>query len=130
MLFTTEAEDRRFWELVREFDRRLAELTEAKGADYNKVASMPDYCPGGWQDSAVMLWKHSLRFLQFRLHPKDLPKNETVNETLLDIANYARYTYAMRRLEEQQDAEARGRAAARNGADYGSLLKPKVESTS
>ena len=32
-------------------------------------------------------------------------RNETLDETLLDIANYARYTWAMRRLALNPDKE-------------------------
>lgn len=113
MLFTTEREDQEFWRFVREYDKKLEAITAKKGADYNKSASFPDYAPKGWTDSGCMLWKHALRFEQFRQHPESAPKNETIDETLLDIGNYARYTYAMRRLEELQAAEARGREAAR-----------------
>lgn len=115
MLFTTEAEDRMFWQKVGEFDRKLAEITASKGQDYNKKASFCDYCPTGWRDSALMLWKHSLRFLQFWSTGQEEARHEPVDETLLDIANYARYTWAMRRLEEHRAAEARGREAARTG---------------
>ena len=112
MLFTTTAEDAQFWAFVREFDERLKAITERKGADYNAVASFCDYCPGGAYDSGVMLWKHSLRYLQFQMNPRET-KNETVEGTLLDIGNYARYTYAMRRLEEYRKAQERGKEAAR-----------------
>jgi len=102
MLFTSELEDKLFWEKVAEFDRELLKITTKKGSDYNKTAAFPDYCPNGWRDSAVMLWKHSLRFQQLSGTPSEKAANETIDETLLDIANYARYTWAMRRLAEHQ----------------------------
>jgi hypothetical protein len=97
MLLTTKTQDDLFWELVKEFDARLAALTKKKGSDYNRLADFPDYCPNGWRDSALYVWRCALRILNLMQKP-NTASNETFDETLLDLANFARFTWALRQM--------------------------------
>lgn len=101
MLFTDKKQDEEFWRLADECLDEVKALAGQKSGDYNRMCDAPDYLPRGWPDGALHVWKCALRLLNLAMVPGRVhSKNEALEDTLLDIVNWARYSYALMKMEE------------------------------
>ena len=103
MLFSTRADDKRFWAHADRCLDNVRDLARQKSGDYNRACDVPDYLPRGWRDGVTHIWKCALRLLNVTLVPGPThTKNEAILDTLYDIINWSRYAYALYVMEEKE----------------------------
>lgn len=67
-------------------------LRQAKGRDYNDGVALRDYFPFGHQSYIQMMWLKVLRLISLT-KSSSIPKHESIEDTILDLLNYASYYY-------------------------------------
>lgn len=66
---------------------QIVELRERKGRDYNSSVSLHDYFPFGQESYTQMIHVKALRLLS--LTKLEQPEFESIEDTLMDLVNYA-----------------------------------------
>jgi hypothetical protein len=89
---------------IRKVFKDMTNLLMRKGGDYNNLGSMVEQFPFGDKSWATLLWIKSRRLCSVLM--STTPNFESVDDTIIDLANYAVAYLAWRRLVTEQPDDA------------------------